>query len=729
MKSKWPPRLAAFVLACAAPMLALADNAIRAITTSQQGGAEVVRIELDEALTALPGGFVVQSPPRVALDLPSLTNGLGKPLVDINQGNLRSVAVAQGGDRTRLVLNLRQPASYRAELRGKALVVVLQATAAPMVSATAEAVHFASPENIDQLPLRDIDFRRGSDGAGRVVVALASTQVGVDIRQQGQSLVVEFLRSALPETLRRRFDVTDFGTPVQAMSASQAGDRVRLLIDARGAWEHSAYQSDNQFVLEVRPTKADPNKLVQGPGFSGEKLSLNFQNIEVRALLQVIADFTNFNVVTSDTVTGSVTLRLKDVPWDQALDIIMQSKGLGVRKSGNVLWIAPKDELANKEQLDLEAKKKLAELEPVRTQSFQLNYAKADAVARMLAGQVAGSGTGNSGAASAGAASAGSGGGQSGNNLRILSQRGSAIFEARTNQLFVTDIPSKLEEVQAMVAKIDIPVRQVLIEARIVEADDSFGRNLGVRLGGVDLRGLRGGIPGYTVGGGNYVQIGSTYDTTYKQLGVMTNNVIDSTASQLVNLPAASINGASAATLALSLFSPTANRILNLELSALEADGKGKIISSPRVITADQSKAVIEQGEEIPYQSATSSGATAVQFRKASLKLEVTPHITPEGSVIMDLDVAKDSRGNITSAGPAINTKHATTQVLVENGGTVVIGGIFTQEERTDVNKVPLLGDVPVVGALFRSTAKVNNKTELLIFITPKVVTERTALR
>jgi len=725
-------RWVAVGLAALMPVLAWADNAIRSVTSTQQAGTEVVRIELDQPLTAVPTGFVVQAPPRVALDLPGVSNGLGKSVVDINQGNLRSVAVAQAGERSRIVLNLRQPSNYKLELQGKALVVVLDNASAPAMASstgvaatTGDEVHFSAPQNDVPLPLRDIDFRRGADGTGRIIVALASTQVGVDIKQQGQSLVVEFLRSSLPETLRRRLDVTDFGTPVQSIASFQSGDRVRMVVEPKGNWEHSAYQSDNQFVLEVKPIKVDPNKLTQGSGYNGEKLSLNFQNIEVRALLQVIADFTNFNVVTSDTVTGSVTLRLKDVPWDQALDIIMQSRGLGVRKNGNVLWIAPKDELAAKEQLDLEARKKLAELEPVRTQAFQLNYTKAQEVARGLSGQNSGGSSGSG----AGGSNANSGNsslpGGSSATQRILSPRGSVIFETRTNQLFVTDIPSKLEEVQALIAKIDIPVRQVLIEARIVEADDTFGRNLGVKLGGADLRGIRGGIPGYSVGNGNYVQIGSNYNALNSQ--VTPGGTIADTS--VVNLPAATINGASAASLALSLFSPTANRILNLELTALEADGKGKIISSPRVITADQSTAVIEQGEEIPYQVATSSGATSVQFRKASLKLEVTPQITPEGSVIMDLDVAKDSRGTDTTGGPAINTKHAKTQVLVENGGTVVIGGIFTQTERTDVNKVPVLGDVPYLGALFRSTAKTSNKTELLIFITPKIVTERAATR
>ena len=711
--------LAMLALWLVAPIWAHAQNAIQSITSTQQAGSEVVRVELSEALSAVPRGFSVQSPPRVAIDLPGVVSALGKSVVEVNQGNLRTVSVAQAGDRTRLVLNLRQAANYRAELQGKALVLLLDTTSAPAMGASSgEATQFATPQNREQLPLRDIDFRRGPDGAGRVIVSLSSTQVGVDIRQQGQSLVVEFLRSTLPDALRRRLDVSDFGTPVHSVATFQSGDRVRMVVEPRGSWEHSAYQSDNQFVLEVRAMKVDPNKLTKGPGYSGEKLSLNFQNIEVRALLQVIADFTNFNVVTSDTVTGNVTLRLKDVPWDQALDIIMQSKGLGVRKSGNVLWIAPKDELAAKEQVELEAKKKIADLEPVRTQSFQLNYTKAEEIAKGLTGQNQGSSTSG-------------GSGSSSTATRILTPRGSVIFETRTNQLFVTDIPSKLEEIQAMIAKIDIPVRQVLIEARIVEADDKFGHALGVRLGASDARGIQGGIPGYQIGGNNYVTIGGNYAA----IGAQTRQTgtVDFSNTQLVNLPGTlagtGVSTSAAATFALSLFSPAANRFLNLELSALEADGKGKIVSSPRVITADQTKAIIEQGEEIPYQVATSSGATSVQFRKASLKLEVTPQITPEGSVIMDLDVAKDSRGDPTTAGPVINTKHAKTQVLVENGGTVVIGGIFTQNERTETNKVPLLGDVPYVGLLFRNNARVATKTELLIFITPKIVTDKSGTR
>jgi type IV pilus assembly protein PilQ len=712
--SHWRVLACAVSLSLLSPLQALAQNLIRSINTAQQSGADVVRIELAQPLTELPRGFTVQTPPRIALDLPGVGNGLGRSAVEINQGNLRSANVAQSGERTRLVLNLRQASTYRAQLQGKDLLIFLE-QAPVQAQAGAEPLHFAPSQNASTLALQDIDFRRGQDGAGRVIVNLPNNQVGVDIQQQGQALVVEFLRSSLPEKLRRRLDVTDFGTPVQSVSATQQGERVRLVVEPKGNWEHSAYQSDNQFVLEVRPQKVDPNKLTQGPGYAGDKLSLNFQNIEVRALLQVIADFTNFNVVTSDTVTGNVTLRLKDVPWDQALDIIMQAKGLGLRKSGNVLWVAPKDELAAKEKLDLEAKAQISQLEPLRTQSFQLNYTKAEEVAKGLTGQnsAGGNSSGNSNAA------------------RILSPRGSVIFETRTNQLFITDIPSKLEEIQAMISKIDIPVRQVLIEARIVEADDKFGRALGVKLGAQDLRGVQGGIPGYNVGGSNYVTIGGNYNAIGYQTNQTSTN--DYSNTQFVSLPANvssdAFGGASAANFALSLFSATANRFLNLELSALESDGRGKIVSSPRVVTADQAKALIEQGEEIPYQQATSSGATSITFKKANLKLEVTPQITPEGNVILSVDVNKDSRGTLTPQGYAINTKHVQTLVLVENGGTVVIGGIYTQEDLEQENKVPFLGDVPVLGHLFKNKSRSSTKTELLIFITPKVVNDRVTVR
>jgi type IV pilus assembly protein PilQ len=693
---------------CAGWALALgahAQGAIEAITGAVQGNVELIRIDLSQAPTAVPNGFSIQSPARIALDFPGVTNALGRPSVEINQGNVRSATVVQAGDRTRVVLNLKQPTNYKAEIQGKSLLVVLEpvAVAAPAPRGSV----FAESTAREIAPIKDLDFRRGADNAGRVIVALPNAQTGVDLRQQGQGLVVEFLKSSLPEGLRRRLDVTDFGTPIQTVTAFQVGDRVRMVIEPKGAWIHSAYQSDDQFVVEVREQKVDPSKLTPGPTFSGEKLSLNFQSIEVRSLLQVIADFTNFNVVTSDTVTGSLTLRLKDVPWDQALQIIMDAKGLGLRKTGTVLWIAPKDEIDARTKKDLEASQAIESLEPLRTQAFQLNYAKAADIATQITASSSGTG----------AASA-----------RFLSARGSAIPEPRTNQLFVTDIASRLTQVQELISKLDVAVRQVLIEARIVEASDTFGKSLGVRLGGSDLRGVRGGDAGYSIGGGNRVAFGGTYNavasTTRESNGVM-----DTINTNFVNLPAVGQNGYNPSSFAVSIFSSAANRFLNLEISALEADGKGKVVSSPRVVTADQTKALIEQGTELPYQVATASGATSIAFRKANLKLEVTPQITPEGNIILDLDVNKDSVGQSTAAGFAINTKHIKTQVLVENGGTVVIGGIFELNESESETKVPLLGDIPAVGNLFKTRSRTANKQEMLVFITPKMVSDRAAAR
>lgn len=703
------------VVTCALAMMsclpAWAQNTIQSIAATLQGGVEVVRIDFAQPLSAVPSGFSIQTPARIALDFPNVNNSSGKNILEINQGNLRSANIVQAGERTRVVLNLKQTAGYKTELQGNSLLISLDTTASaslpPSAVAATSQPTFAEVRSRDVQSLKDVDFRRSQDGAGRLIVDLPSNQVGVDIKQQGPTLIVEFLKTSLPEGLRRRLDVADFGTPVQLVSTTQIGDRVRMVVEPKGLWEHSAYQSDNQFVLEVRQQKVDPTKLTQGQGYNGERLSLNFQNIEVRSLLQVIADFTNFNVVTSDTVSGAVTLRLKDVPWDQALDIILQAKGLGMRKNGNVLWIAPKDEISAKEKQELEAKAALQNLEPVRSQAFQLNYTKAAEIASQLS---ASTGTGT-------------------NQTRILSSRGSVVAEPRTNQLFLTDIPSKLEEVQQLISKLDVPVRQVMIEARIVEASDNFGKSLGARLGAADARGIRGGDAGYGIGGGNRVAWGTNYDNAINTTGVQTAATGSVDTTPFFNLPAVGQNGFNAATFALSIFNASANRFLNLELSALEGDGKGRIVSSPRVITADQTRALIEQGTELPYQVASASGATSIAFRKANLKLEVTPQITPEGNIILDVDVNKDSVGQATAAGFAINTKHIKTQVLIENGGTVVIGGIFELTETESETRVPFLSDIPYAGNLFKQRQKSANKQELLVFITPRMISDRAAAK
>jgi type IV pilus assembly protein PilQ len=561
-----------------------------------------------------------------------------------------------------------------------------------------KVVHFAGGTADATHAVRDIDFRRGPNGEGRVVVDLSDPTTGIDIRTEGKNLIVELLKTSLPENLRRRINVVDFATPVQTVSALQQGANVRLVIQPKGQWEHNAYQSESQFVIEVKPVTAEESAKAKKGRYVGEKLSLNFQNVEVRAVLNVIADFTDLNIITSDTVSGNITLRLKDVPWDQALDIILQTRGLDSRRNGNVIWIAPRDELTTREKLALESQQQIAELEQTRTESFQMNYQKAADVQLLLSDKT----------------------------QRILSKRGSAVVDARTNTLFVQDVPSKLEEVRKLLAKIDVAVRQVMIEARIVEAADTFSRNLGVRLGYHDQTGRGNGIgignpPGRALVGGQL-----------SDPGFHTGQIASAppfTDSLSVNLPAAGLNAFSSGAFSFLLFNNAMTKFLNLEISALEADGKGKIISSPRVLTADQVEALIEQGTEIPYQQATSSGATAVSFRKANLALKVKPQITPDGNIIMTLDVNKDAPGATTPAGVQISTKHVKTEVLVENGGTVVIGGIFEQQDRTDTTRVPFFGSLPYIGWLFKNNTTTTNKAELLVFITPRIVNERLTVR
>ncbi len=679
------------------------SNSIESIAANQQGVNVIVKVTLKNPLAKPPLGFAISNPARIALDFSDTSNGTGKTAIDIGMGDLRNVNVVEATGRSRLVFNLSKSLNYATTIEGNSVIVTIDGSGgiATAVNSVGLPVVVASTAQVKQ-NLRDIDFRRGATGEGRIVIDLPSNQVAVDVRQQGQQIIVDFLKVGLPDILRRTLDVADFGSPVQKVTTTQQGENVRMVIEPKGLWEHSAYQSDTQLVVEVKPIKEDPNKLTQGTqGYRGERLSFNFQNIEVRALLQIIAEFSGLNIIASDTVTGSSTLRLKDVPWDQALDVLMQTKGLDMRKNGTVLWIAPKDELLTKEKLELEQKAQISELEPLKTESFQLNYQKAEAFKLVF-------------------------GSDGDSKNRMLSKRGSAVIEPRTNQLFVTDIPSKLEEVRKLIQKTDIASKQVLIEARIVEADDKFSKNLGAKLGFADMRGIRGGDAGYQISGDQRVALTGNYLGVGEQTGqakITDQSYIPNT--NFVNLPASGINGLNPGSLAVSLFSAAANRFLNLELSALEADGNGKIISSPRIVTADQLPAHIEQGTEIPYAVATSSGATSIFFRKATLSLDVTPQITPDGNIILQVDVHKDSAGTETRNGIIINTKQVKTMVLVENGGTVVLGGIYTQEEREDITKVPFLGDIPLFGYLFKTKGRTNNKTELLVFITPKVLTER----
>ena len=683
--------------------IAWAQNSIEAVSASQQGADLVVKLTLSQPLAAAPASFSVSNPPRVAFDFPGTSNALGTNSKTFNEGDLRSVNLVQVANRTRVVLNLKHLRQTSTRLDGKDIYIsVSGANADTAVKPTAEktATSFSEAKQAsDQASVRDINFRRGKNGEGRVVVDLSDSNVGIDIKQQGTNLVVEFQKASLPDALRRKLDVNDFATPITSINTVTQGGNVRMVITPKGLWEHNAYQSDNQFVVEVKQVFEDPNKLVQGSrkGYQGERLSLNFQNIDVRAVLQVIADFTDFNIITSDTVGGSLTLRLKDVPWDQALDIILQSKGLDMRKNGNVIWIAPRDELSAKEKLELESRMQITDLEPVRTEVFQLNYHKAKSVFDFLKNK----------------------------DQTVLSKRGSVIVDERTNKLFVTDSPSRLEDVRKLIQEIDLPARQVMIEARIVEAEDNFTKNLGARLGYNQYQ------PNQVFNDGAKVLFGGGLAVSGFQTGQISTTPNFFTNSLSTNLPASNITGKQAGQFSFVLFNNAATRFLNLEVSALEADGKGKIISSPRVVTADQVEALIEQGVEIPYQQATSSGATSISFRKANLALKVKPQITPDGRVNLTVDVNKDSPNTqiATGAGVAIDTKHVKTEVLVDNGGTVVIGGIYTQDERSITTRIPVLGDMPYVGFLFKHNEKKDNKTELLVFITPKIISQELSMR
>lgn len=673
-------------------------NSIESIQTSQSGAGVLIKVSLRQPLEGQIGSFSVSNPARIAIDLPGTANGTGKNSQTVGEGDVRNINIVQVADRTRLVINLLRPLAYETRVEGKDLLISLSVATAKSPEATTTARFAEQKGGPEKHSVRDISFRRGKEGEGRVVIDLSDSNTGIDIRQSGSNIVVDFLKTSLPERLRKSLDVTDFGTPISNITTVEQGGMVRMTVKPTGLWEHNAYQTDNQFVLEVKAVQEDPRKLVQGTSravkYAGEKLSLNFQNIDVRSVLQVISDFTNFNIITSDSVTGSLTLRLKDVPWDQALEIILQAKGLDSRKNGNVIWIAPRDELAAREKLELESKAQINDLEPLRTETFQINYHNAKSIFDGILKD---------------------------KEKTILSKRGSVIMDERSNKLIVTDTTGRLDDVRRMLNEIDIPARQVLIEAQIVEAEDNFQRNLGARFGIHSKNGTDSGRS----------SIGSTIVDTGYHTGQVEDVPNFLTQATGWNGAAGAISGQQAGSFALTLWNAAATRFLNLEISALESDGRGRVVSRPRVMTADQVEALIEQGVEIPYQQATSSGATSVSFRKANLALKVKPQITPDGRVSMMLDINKDTPNTQISTGNgiAIDTKHVKTEALVENGGTVVIGGIFVQEEKNTVYKVPLLGDIPVLGYMFRNTSKTDSKTELMVFITPRIITDQAAMR
>jgi type IV pilus assembly protein PilQ len=714
-------------LAIAGGAYAQASNAIEKVSvTRAASGSTIVTFDLKEAPPNPPAGFATASPPRIALDFFDTASALPSNQRAVDDPALRALQFVQAGNRTRVVFSLNKPQVFDTKVEGKTVVVTLNDSVTaqtPTAPAPVQRFAEAGPSN-EQHALRDVDFRRGRNGEGRIIVDLSDNNTGIDIRQQGRQLIVDFQKTSVPRNLERRLDVADFNTPVVTVDTFEQNGNARMVIQPQGLWEHSAYQADNRFIIEVKPIVDDPNKLVQGtrPGYKGEKLSLNFQNIEVRSVLQVIADFTGLNIVTSDTVNGSLTLRLKDVPWDQALDIILQTKGLDMRKNGNIVLIAPREELALKEKQQLESQAQINELEPLQTETFQLNYAKAGDILNIIKG--------TSGAGAAGAPTA----------AQFLSKRGTAFVDPRTNILFVTDIAGRLEEVRRVIRQVDTPVRQVLIEARIVIADDTFSRQLGIRFGqqtGATLFNRRYAIgtggslatqPVVSLSGGTGGTVTRTTETqTPFELASGIATAGYSSPNQLnINLPVANPAGQ----LALTLINLGSGNLINLELSALEADNRGKVVSSPRVITGDNQKAHIEQGTEIPYVTPGSANSPAtVSFKKAVLALDVTPQITPEGRVIRQVEIRKDSVGqlvNVQGGGqvPAIDTKNVLTQIAVNNGDTAVIGGIYEEVIRNDKTQVPFLGDVPVVGNLFKTTSRSSQKTELLIFLTPRIVRE-----
>jgi type IV pilus assembly protein PilQ len=688
--------IAATCLALAGPVSAqnAVSNTIEAMVAAPQGDNLAIRIDLKEPLATPPVGFSVAKPAKIAFDFPSTTNGLGKTSVTFKEGDLQSANVVEVGGRTRVVLNLTRSMTYTTRLDGKSLYVLLAPI--PAVGSLPERVtQFTAETSIGKRhALQDIAFRRGKDGEARIVVDLNDAGTGIDIRQQGKSLIVDFLKTSVPENLRRKLDVTDFGTPVTSVETRPLGDNVRMTIMPHGLWEHNAYQSDNQFIVEVKRIIEDPNKLVQGTktGYQGPRVSINYQNGDVRALLKLMAEELGLNAVISDTVTGTTTLVLKDVPADQVIDIIFKQKDLDMRKKGNIMMIAPRDEIATREKLDFEARQQISELEPIQHEQFNLNYQKAGDVAKLLAGV------------------GGVGGTPGGASQRLLSKRGNAIADAQSNVLFVNDIPSKLEEIRVFIKAIDTGSRQVMIEARVVEAQDTFNRDLGVRLNFLSTTRSQLGGSGTYAGGGVYSPSGQV---TPQTIGV--------------NLPSFTNVGG---TLAFALFNSSLTRILNLELAALEQDGLGKIVSSPRVITANNVKAKIQDGTEIPYVTTATGGGVATQnvsFKTAALSLEATPQITPEGTVRMLLVVKKEEPDwtRAVLGNPPIKTSTVETSVVVENGGTVVIGGVYVTKKENVTEKVPLLGDIPFFGYLFKYQNDTGQRRELLFFITPRIISDK----
>jgi type IV pilus assembly protein PilQ len=654
-----------------------------------------IKLMLSEPLSTEPLNFTIDNPARIAIDFPNTTLNLPEKSQTIGIGMANSLSAVEAADRTRVVINLTRTVSYTMEVEGNAVVLNLDSGVNSTVPVAASGSSVSSVSSMGSI--EDIDFRRGESGEGRIIVNLSDPSIPIDMGFEGGKVVINFLDAQLPSNLDRKLDVIDFATPVKEIDTVADGNNVRMSISAiSDDYDHLAYQSESQYIVEFKPlTKEEKEEQKKDKfGYTGERLSLNFQNIEVRAILQLIADFTGLNMVTSDAVTGNVTLRLKNVPWDQALDIILKSRGLGMRQNGNVIMVAPTEDLAARERIELEANRQVEELAPLRTEFIQVNYANAKDIMALI---------------------------QAPDN-NLLSERGNVSIDDRTNILILQDIASSLEAVRNLISELDVPVKQVLIESRIVNADESFAKDIGVRFGyskhskngTQDALTIGDEDPFVSLGGGRAGNV-NFGDTTSFNSAANENLIVD--------LPAPG----NAAALGLAI-GKVGSFLLQLELSALIAEGRGEDIASPRVITSNQNEAVIRSGVQIPYQEASSSGATTTSFKDAVLSLRVTPQITPDDRIIMDLAVNQDTVGAEFDGIPAINTRNVTTQVLVQNGETVVLGGVYTSSDTNAVSRTPFFGDLPYVGFLFKRTSNNKSKSELLIFITPKILKDSLAI-
>lgn len=685
-----------------------AANQLKDIEVQALSGNRVELRLLTSGVAAEPLAFTIDNPARISLDLQNTTLGLDKRRKDVNVGPLSTILAAEAGGKTRVVLNLDKMVPYQTRLDGNAIVVTLGAADAAAAAVTSfpapAAAGPAAAAPAAGRSISGIDFRRGDNGAGRVVITLSDPATPVDVRKEGDRVLLSFNGATIPANLQKRLDVTDFATPVNSIESASTPSGTRVSIAARLPFQELAYQSDGVFTVEVapvvevekdlKPTLFDPDR-----EYTGERLTLSFQDIETRAVLQLLADVSGRNIIVSDSVAGNVTLRLQNVPWDQALDIVLATKGLDMRENGGVIIVAPADEIASREKADLEARKDIRELEPLLSEFLQVNYAKASDLAELMKGK-------------------------GGKGSSMLSERGSVAIDERTNTLLVQDVSENVAQIRRLVSTLDIPVRQVLIESRIVIVNDDFSRDLGMRWGVTAVNDTSDGLIAVSGSGSGTNTIVNSALNNQQSTGSMYPVQLPAQGDRYnVNLPVANPAGR----LGLALLGD--DYLVDLELSAAQAEGRGEVISSPRVITANQKEASIRQGVEIPYQESSSSGATSTQFKEAVLSLKVTPQITPDDRIILDLTVTKDSVGQVVSderggSIPSIDTREVVTQVLVNNGQTVVLGGVYETEEGEQVSKVPFLGDIPGVGVLFRSTRKVSNKSELLIFVTPKILKE-----